>query len=118
MGWDPFPALKTLSLTPPPPIPEQRLFFNGRELEASASSSSSFSAKHQGQGLRELRQIGHSLQDCGIVRDGETLYFAIVAPPTSCSSASFGGGAGPVLRTYGLLCPPKRLMRSLKQVGR
>jgi len=51
-------------------------------------------------------------QDCGIVRDGETIYFAI-APP----AAALGGGSGPVLRTYGLLAPPKRLVRSLKQVG-
>lgn len=51
-------------------------------------------------------------QDCGIVRDGETIYFAI-APP----AAALGGGSGPVLRPYGLLAPPKRLMRSLKQVG-
>jgi hypothetical protein len=45
------------------------------------------------------------------VRDGETIYFAI-APP----AAALGGGSGPVLRTYGLLAPPKRLMRGLKQV--
>lgn len=47
------------------------------------------------------------------MRDGETIYFAI-APP----AAALGGGSGPVLRPYGLLAPPKRLMRSLKQVGK
>lgn len=47
------------------------------------------------------------------MRDGETIYFAIAAP-----AAALGGGSGPVLRPYGLLAPSKRLMRSLKQVGK
>lgn len=63
-------------------------------------------------GLRELSNYGHSLQDCGIVRDGETIYFTI-APPSSLDRDR----AVPILRPYGLLPPPRRLGRALKQVN-
>jgi len=64
-----------------------------------------------GGGLRELNNYGHSLQDCGIIRDGETIYFTIARPPSLDL-----GHSGPILRPYGLLQPPRRLGRAFKQV--
>lgn len=67
----------------------------------------------RGKGLRELDNYGHSLQDCGIIRDGETIYFTIARPPSLDM-----GHSGPILRPYGLLQPPRRLGRAIKQVRR
>lgn len=92
------------------PMNKQRLFFNGQELGRRGSIDSSKKGPHVA--MRELKKYSHSLQDCGIVRDGETIYFAI-APSLQddVHHRSF-------LRTYGLLNPPKRLVRSIKQVHR
>jgi hypothetical protein len=129
------------------PMSKQRLFFNGRELSSPSSSSTLSSASldpsppslppssssivpkrrhttgaanegggreggREAGGLRELNNYGHSLQDCGIIRDGETIYFTIARPPSLDL-----GHSGPILRPYGLLQPPRRLGRALKQVG-
>lgn len=91
------------------PMSKQRLFFHGQELGRRGSTDS---RKGPLVSMRELKKYSHSLQDCGIVRDGETIYFAI-AP-----SLQDDGRHRSFLRTYGLLSPPKRLVRSIKQVHR
>lgn len=79
------------------PSSKQRLFFQGRELGEKGK-------------LRELKSQNHSLQDCGLIRDGETLYFAIT--PVDDSSK------GAVLRSYGLLNSPRKIHRIINQVRR
>jgi hypothetical protein len=89
------------------PISKQRLFFNGHELGLGRGGG-----KSPAPAMRELKKYSHSLQDCGIVRDGETIYFAI-APPMSDD-----GHNSAFIGPYGLNSAPKRLLRSLKQVRR
>jgi len=89
------------------PIAKQRLFFQGQELGGRREEK----GLEKGQ-LRELNKYTHSLQDCGIVRDEETIFFAI-APLDSEDSQNAA-----VLRPYGQLEVPKRTGRLVKQVRR
>jgi hypothetical protein len=96
------------------PMGKQRLFFQGHELGlkggGGGSPSRGRAASEALPTLRELSRCSHSLQDCGIVRDGETIFFTIL-------SADAGLSEGPILRSYGLVPGPKRLVRHLKQVS-
>ena len=87
------------------PIAKQRLFFQGQELGGRRDDKGL-------EPLRELSKYTHSLQDCGIVRDEETIFFAI-APVASEDSQNAA-----VLRAYGQLEVPKKTGRLLKQVRR
>lgn len=93
------------------PISKQRLFFHGQELGGRHKEDGGVLDCGASQ-LRELNKYSHSLQDCGVVRDEETIYFAIAPSP----SEDYHNAAW--IRTYGQLEVPKRTSRLLKQVRR